>query len=642
MSVGSGVPYNAHLGNGLSVVFGYGFTLLDAADLVVTIDGVVTSAYTVSGVGVAAGGFITFSTAPANGAAVLLQRVIQLVREAEYQNNGDLQSDTVNADFDRLSLAVQQNSAGIERTLRVPEVGGVTSIPAAAARANFLLGFNSAGEPIAVAPVSGSATELALNLASAGDGLGGGLVVFSRSATYDDDSLGKEAQATAALRDGRTAPHANFSFFTADFTVTSCPGPGRATVAQDLRDVWLTKYSATMTGGTTYVDGTNGSDANAGNVTAPWQTIDKAIRTSNSGLVHVMPGTYDWTGFRYTDTQGDRPKMLVAPYGGVTIRVSGDTVSAATFAPNGTYSNVYETTLVTANHVTRLLRTDRLDSLGLPTPMPKQASLVGVNDAGYGWWYDSATSKLYVRDGTLNINSAVKANLSAVYATGGDNSLLVQSAKLYIENITLLRYPWSLKVVGQAVPEVWLKNCTVRYAESTSRLVQGGACYSQGSTYYRSAADHANYTSASGTTAYGVEINDTTLFAGDVDSFGSGATQPNNPISTAQNKNSSSNHDGYVVRINGTHSGSFGPVIADTDGSYTWSLGTHAGYSFATGASRYGFIAQGSLARAWYDGCSTTGNSGLNSDTSAIAYTFNCAGPQVPSSSGTFSAYTPT
>ena len=58
MSVGSGVPYNAYTGNGLSTVFAYGFTLLAAADLVVTIDGVVTGAYTVSGLGVAAGGSI--------------------------------------------------------------------------------------------------------------------------------------------------------------------------------------------------------------------------------------------------------------------------------------------------------------------------------------------------------------------------------------------------------------------------------------------------------------------------------------------------------------------------------------------------------------------------------------------------------
>lgn len=148
MSVGSGVPYNAHTGNGLTTVFAYGFTLLDAADLVVTIDGVVTSAYTVSGIGVAAGGSVAFSSAPANGADVLLQRVIQLVRATEYPTNGDLLAETVNADFDRLWMAVQNTDADGTRAIRVPEVGALPELPAAAARANKMLGFGSGGAPV--------------------------------------------------------------------------------------------------------------------------------------------------------------------------------------------------------------------------------------------------------------------------------------------------------------------------------------------------------------------------------------------------------------------------------------------------------------------------------------------------------------
>ena len=179
MAVGSGIPFNAHVGNGVSTVFGYGFTLLDAADLVVTIDGVVTSAYTVAGVGVAAGGAVTFTVAPANGAAVLLQRLIELVREAEYQTNGDLQAETINGDFDRLWMALQQVDTETSRALRVPEIEGVADLPAAATRANLLLSFNSSGDPIAVAPVAGTATDLAVNLAandttSKGPGMIGG------------------------------------------------------------------------------------------------------------------------------------------------------------------------------------------------------------------------------------------------------------------------------------------------------------------------------------------------------------------------------------------------------------------------------------------------------------------------------------
>lgn len=183
MAVGSGIPYSAHTGNGVSTVFAYGFTLLDADDLVVTIDGVSTSAYTVSGIGVAAGGSVTFSSAPASGAEVLLQRVIQLVREAEYQTNGDLQAETVNGDFDRLWMAVQGVDVVARRTLRAPFPEEVTEIPSATSRALQLLGFDADGEPIAVAPTSGSAADLALSLASPGDTKGDAMIAVKAAAT---------------------------------------------------------------------------------------------------------------------------------------------------------------------------------------------------------------------------------------------------------------------------------------------------------------------------------------------------------------------------------------------------------------------------------------------------------------------------
>lgn len=165
MSIGSGVPYNEYIGNGVTVVFAYGFTLLDADDLIVTIDGVATSAFTVSGLGVAAGGSVTFSSAPASGAAVLLRRVIQLVRTTDYQSNGDLLAETVNQDFDRVWLALQQTDASVGQSIRVPELGVLPELPIAASRAGRLLAFNAAsGDPEAS---SVTETEIASAVAAA-------------------------------------------------------------------------------------------------------------------------------------------------------------------------------------------------------------------------------------------------------------------------------------------------------------------------------------------------------------------------------------------------------------------------------------------------------------------------------------------
>lgn len=166
MAVGSGTPYNIHIGNGVSRTFGYGFTLLDADDLVVTIDGVATSAYTVTGLGVAAGGTVVFSTAPASGAKIILQRVIQLVRATDYQDDGDLLADTLNDDFNRLWMAIQGALTVYVRGLRAPFPEELDDLPAAADRADKVLSFNSAGQPIMVTPVAGTAGALAANLAS--------------------------------------------------------------------------------------------------------------------------------------------------------------------------------------------------------------------------------------------------------------------------------------------------------------------------------------------------------------------------------------------------------------------------------------------------------------------------------------------
>ena len=175
MAVGSGTPYNLHTGNGVATTFGYTFTLLDAADLVVRVGGVVTTAYTVSGLGSPSGGAVTFSTAPANGAMVELLRVIGLTRLTDYQNNGDLLAPTLNADFDRLWMAVQGVNFDNAAAVRAPWPETIADLPDAASRANKLLGFNSSGEPVMAAPIDGTAAALADDLADssvAGGGAG--------------------------------------------------------------------------------------------------------------------------------------------------------------------------------------------------------------------------------------------------------------------------------------------------------------------------------------------------------------------------------------------------------------------------------------------------------------------------------------
>ena len=227
MSVPNQIPYNIYTANGLTTVFTYQFYIISASDLQVSINGnIVTSGYSVAGVGNKDGGDISFLTPPANGAVVMLQRVVPTFRLTDYQDNGDLLADTINKDFDRIWMAIQRaflelglaitrplyggpfNAQGyrianladpvdnqdavtkkfvvqtgqvnLSRTLRVPEsqVGIMASVRA---RSNMLIGCNDQGDPVPIAGQTETA-DLAIKLASKD---GAGLVASETGRTVE-------------------------------------------------------------------------------------------------------------------------------------------------------------------------------------------------------------------------------------------------------------------------------------------------------------------------------------------------------------------------------------------------------------------------------------------------------------------------
>lgn len=163
-----------------------------------------------SGIGNKDGGDLTFLTPPADGAVVMLARVVPTFRLTDYQDNGDLLADTVNKDFDRIWMAIQRafielglaitrplsggpfNAQGyrisnlldpvddqdaatkkyviqteqvnFSRTLRVPE-NQVAILYPMTPRSNMLLGFNDQGDPVPIAGQTQTA-DLAIKLAS--------------------------------------------------------------------------------------------------------------------------------------------------------------------------------------------------------------------------------------------------------------------------------------------------------------------------------------------------------------------------------------------------------------------------------------------------------------------------------------------
>lgn len=195
MAVQDQVPYNQHVGNGVTTVFAFAFLLLLEDDLKVYLDGVLqASGYTVSGVGNPTGGSVTFSVAPASSVVVLLDRDLPLERLTDYQDAGDLLADTLNRDFDRLWMGLQGESDINGRQLTLPQGTAVDAdLPAPTAAA--VLRVNAAADGFEWATVD-DATAITLPLSIAQGGTSGTTAATARTAL----GLG-----TAALADTGTA-----------------------------------------------------------------------------------------------------------------------------------------------------------------------------------------------------------------------------------------------------------------------------------------------------------------------------------------------------------------------------------------------------------------------------------------------------
>lgn len=127
-----------------------------------------------------------------------VERVISQVQETDIVNQGQFFASTHEDVFDRLTMLIQQANANSNWAIRVaigdPEP---TRLPNAILRANLLMSFDGSGNPIAVAPVSGSATDLAINLANKIDPAKGSSLVGYKGRTMD-----KKAEDIVSVLDG--------------------------------------------------------------------------------------------------------------------------------------------------------------------------------------------------------------------------------------------------------------------------------------------------------------------------------------------------------------------------------------------------------------------------------------------------------
>lgn len=182
MPISSQVPIIGYVANGVTKSFAFPFAILSADDLKVKVGAdVVTTGFSIAGVGDRDGGSVTFTDAPASLTPIILYREVTLDRTTDYQENGDLLAIVLDDDLDRIWMALQDQLLLSDRALRSPIGETLQQLPPASERALMALAFDANGQPIVVRGTNDGGAALALDLLDTAPGKGAALVGFKQS-----------------------------------------------------------------------------------------------------------------------------------------------------------------------------------------------------------------------------------------------------------------------------------------------------------------------------------------------------------------------------------------------------------------------------------------------------------------------------
>jgi hypothetical protein len=156
MTVSSTTTKVSYTGNGSTTVFAYSFKIFVEADIKVYVDNVLkslTTHYTLSGVGSASGGNVTFTAGntPASSTKVVFTRDIARTQLTDYVENDNFPAETHEAALDKLTFILQEIDNTITGDIfrfaeSVSDAGTVTIMLDATTRASKLLSFDASGD----------------------------------------------------------------------------------------------------------------------------------------------------------------------------------------------------------------------------------------------------------------------------------------------------------------------------------------------------------------------------------------------------------------------------------------------------------------------------------------------------------------
>lgn len=153
--------YERFVATGGQTVFPYNFPIYADGDITVSRERTGTATtlvygvdYTVSGAGTDAGGNVTLTTGATAADVIVLQGTQAIARSTAFASGGDFLAAAVNAEFNRITIVLQQLLRGQSRSLVLPPTDPIMTmeLPKKASRLGKVLGFDAiTGAPAAVA-----------------------------------------------------------------------------------------------------------------------------------------------------------------------------------------------------------------------------------------------------------------------------------------------------------------------------------------------------------------------------------------------------------------------------------------------------------------------------------------------------------
>ena len=157
MTVSSSTSKVSYNGDGSTTVFAYTFKTFDEDDLTVILRSssglettqTISTNYSVSGVGNAAGGNVTMVTAPSTGETLTILREQPLTQGLDLVPNDPFPAGTIEDTLDKLTFMVQQHQEALDRSIkgsRTTTISNPTFTEDASQSANKLFAFDANGD----------------------------------------------------------------------------------------------------------------------------------------------------------------------------------------------------------------------------------------------------------------------------------------------------------------------------------------------------------------------------------------------------------------------------------------------------------------------------------------------------------------